>query len=105
MNLFISGNIQIYEMIILGLITFLRLTRLKKDKKHFDKEIKYETAAIIASTVITSLLAFIPAFYREGRFEGTIYYANACAMFLLAGIALLYNYKFDEKKKMHNILR
>ena len=52
-----------------------------------------------------ALTAFIPSFYREGRFEGTFYYANTCAMFMLAGIALLYNFKFDTKKKMHNIFR
>lgn len=103
--LIVWGNIQLLEMILLGITVYLRLNRLRDDKRKLKNEIKYEMTALIASTVIIALLSFLPNFYREGRFEGTFYYANVCAMFHLAGIALLYNFKFKKKKKMHEVFR
>lgn len=89
LTLIFYGTMQILEMCLLSILCVLKTKKYIYEKTGtLEKEYRTQNAAMLLSTFFMGCLIFIKTFYREGRFEGTFYYANSTAMFFLFGLII-----------------
>lgn len=93
----VYGSLQILEMEMISTLCILKINEFI-DKKEKEKRINYQNISVMVSSLLMGLLLFFKEFYRNGRFEGTFYYANSTAMFFLISLALAINFKTKNKK-------
>lgn len=106
LKLIALGNVQIVEMFLFCIVCILK-NKKSIDSNELNFEYMIQNFVVILSSTIISFLMFFEEFYREGRFEGTFYYANSLAIFLLITIIMIVESKFInlKSKKIEKVIK